>query len=375
MSGSQTSEPGRRERRRRRAPVDGETFAAIDLGTNNCRLLIARPARRGFRVIDSFSRIVRLGEGVSRSGQLSETAMMRTMEALKICAEKMARRGVTRSRCVATDACRRASNHPQFVERVRRDIGLKLEVIGTDEEARLALHGCLPLFSPEQRHALLFDIGGGSTEVSWVALPDRRDRQPGAARPEIIDWHSLPFGVVNLAERYCDGPVSVADYERMTEEIAENLVAFEQRNAIAKRVDAGEVQMLGTSGTVTTLAGVHQELPRYQRQLVDGYHIDFASLERAIDKVAEMSLEERAAHPCIGPERADLMLAGCAILQGICRSWPVGRLRVADRGLREGILLGLMARARAERRHAGNRLCAPCRPLQPGGRQSGGGYQ
>ena len=351
MSGSSATGPARRERRRRRAPLHGQTFAAIDLGTNNCRLLIARPARRGFRVIDSFSRIVRLGEGVSRSGELSEAAILRTMEALKICAEKMARRGVTHARCVATDACRRAANHSHFVERVRRDIGLQLEVIGTDEEARLALHGCLPLFSPEQRHALLFDIGGGSTEVSWVALPEKRNRQ-GGGRPEIVDWHSLPYGVVNLAERYCDGPVSFEDYERMAAEIAQNLVDFEQRNGISGRVEAGEVQMLGTSGTVTTLAGVHQELPRYQRQLVDGYRIDFDSLERAILKVAEMSLEERAAHPCIGPERADLMLAGCAILQGICRSWPVGRLRVADRGLREGILLGLMSQARAERHRA-----------------------
>ena len=365
MSGPEGTGAARRERRGRRASGHGQTFAAIDLGTNNCRLLIARPARRGFRVIDSFSRIVRLGEGVSLSGQLSEAAILRTMEALKVCAEKMARRGVTHARCVATDACRRAANHGQFVERVRRELGLQLEVIPTEEEARLALHGCVPLINPDQRHALLFDIGGGSTEVSWVALPER------GRRPEILDWHSLPFGVVNLAERHSDGPVTLADYERMIQEVAGNLTDFENRNAICARVEAGDVQMLGTSGTVTTLAGVHQELPRYQRQLIDGYRIDFDSLERAIDRVARMSLEERAAHPCIGPERADLMLAGCAILQGICKSWPVGRLRVADRGLREGILLGLMAEARAER----HRHRSPCAALRRGSSAAQGGRQ
>jgi exopolyphosphatase/guanosine-5'-triphosphate,3'-diphosphate pyrophosphatase len=357
VSRAESAGSAREERGGRRSLGFAETFAAIDLGTNNCRLLIARPARRGFRVIDSFSRIVRLGEGVSLSGELSETAMLRTMEALKICAEKMARKGVTFSRCVATDACRRAGNHEQFVERVRRDIGLKLEVIGTDEEARLALTGCLPLFSKEQKRALLFDIGGGSTEISWVALPE----PGGGNKPEIIDWLSLPYGVVNLAERYCEGAVFRDDYEEMAEEIAERLRPFEESNAISARVASGEVQMLGTSGTVTTLAGVHQKLPKYQRQLIDGYRIDFTSLERAIDQVADMTLDERAAHPCIGPERADLVLAGCAILQGICRSWPVGRLRVADRGLREGILLGLMAEARRHRGrpHHRNRPCAP----------------
>ena len=159
--------------------------------------------------------------------------------------------------------------------------------------------------------------------------------------------------MVNLAERYCDGPVNHAHYLSMAEEIASTLVDFERRNNISGKVAEGHVQMLGTSGTVTTLAGVHQELPRYQRQLVDGYRINFENLNRAIQTVAGMSLEERAAHPCIGPERADLMLAGCAILRGICQSWPVGSLRVADRGLREGILLGLMARARAEGRPGG----------------------
>lgn len=332
---------------RRRVPgAMAETFAAIDLGTNNCRLLVARPTRDGFRVVDAFSRIVRLGEGLSRSGTLSDAAMERTLEALKVCAEKIARREVIHSRCVATDACRRAGNHEAFIDRVRVETGIRLEIISCDEEARLAVQGCMPLFEPSRRYALLFDIGGGSTEISWVDVTGT-DGSAARQTPRIITWHSLPFGVVNLAERYCDGAVTRPAHDAMAAEVADALLAFEARDEISRRVLAGEVQMVGTSGTVTTLAGVHKELPRYQRALIDGSFLDFDNLERVIDRIAAMNVGERAAHPCIGPERADLMLAGCAILQGICRTWPVGRLRVADRGLREGILLGLMDDARA----------------------------
>jgi exopolyphosphatase/guanosine-5'-triphosphate,3'-diphosphate pyrophosphatase len=336
----------RRGRSRRRPDSDAaqETFAAIDLGTNNCRLLIARRQREGFRVVDAFSRIVRLGEGLSRSGGLSEAAMQRTLDALMICAEKMARRGVTRSRSVATEACRRAANHGAFLERVRRETGVRLEIISSDEEARLAMLGCQPLFDRERRFALLFDIGGGSTEISWVETNPERPRAP-----QLKAWFSLPYGVVNLAERHCDGAVARSHYEVMTGEVLRSLETFEAREEILELIGKGQVQMLGTSGTVTTLAGVHMRLPRYQRSAVDGCYLDFASLESVIDRIAGMEVEERASHPCIGPDRADLMLAGCAILQGICRTWPVGRLRVADRGLREGILLGLMKEQRASR--------------------------
>ncbi len=356
---------------RPRAPgAVADTFAAIDLGTNNCRLLVARPTRDGFRVVDAFSRIVRLGEGLSRSGTLSEAAMNRTLDALKICAEKIARRDVSFSRCVATEACRRAGNHEAFIDRVRMETGIRLEIISCDEEARLAVQGCKPLFDRNRRYALLFDIGGGSTEISWVDVTGGGE---GTARhaPRILTWHSLPFGVVNLAERYCDGAVNRSDHNAMAAEVTEALVAFEARDEIARRVRDGDVQMVGTSGTVTTLAGVHKELPRYQRALIDGSYMDFNCLESAIDRIAEMNVSERAAHPCIGPERADLMLAGCAILQGICRTWPVGRLRVADRGLREGILLGLMdeartrGRSRRSRRRSGDREGTPVQSKVP----------
>jgi exopolyphosphatase/guanosine-5'-triphosphate,3'-diphosphate pyrophosphatase len=344
----------------RSAPV----YGALDLGTNNCRLLLAVPEGAGdpapaghdgalaaplaappavasgrpmFRVIDAFSRIVRLGEGLGQSGVLSEAAMIRTIGALRVCAGKLRRHRVAAARLVATEACRRAANCEDFLARVRRETGLAIEIITTEDEARLALAGCAPLLEAGRPHALVFDIGGGSTELSWLAVD-------GAATPEPIDITSVPLGVVTLGEHYGGDQVSPAAYEAMVAEVARAIGPFEQRHAIGARVAAGAVQMLGTSGTVTTLAGIHLDLPRYDRAVVDGSYLSFASVAAVTQRLAALDYERRAAHPCIGRERADLVLAGCAILDAICRQWPVGRLRVADRGVREGILCGLMRR-------------------------------
>ncbi len=311
-------------------------FAALDLGTNNCRLLVAREQGHGFRVIDAFSRIVRLGEGLAATGALSEVAMGRTIEALKICAGKVANRGVTRARYVATEACRRASNCNEFVERVRRDTGIAIEIISSDEEARLVVTGCAPLLDPRMPHALVFDIGGGSTEVVWLKLDSR------GGPPKVEGFLSLPHGVVTLSDRYGGRDVSAETYQAMIDEVRHALLPFEARYGIAREVERRSVQMLGSSGTVTTLAGVHLQLPRYNRSRVDGVVLGFAALRRASRQLAEASFEERVAHPCIGLERADLVLSGCAILEAICDLWPVGRLSVADRGIREGILFGLL---------------------------------
>jgi exopolyphosphatase/guanosine-5'-triphosphate,3'-diphosphate pyrophosphatase len=311
------------------------TFAAIDLGTNNCRLLIARPNGRHFRVIDAFSRIVRLGEGLASSGSLSEEAMARTIEALKVCAHKISRRCVTHARGVATEACRRAGNCGEFLRRVRAETGLDIEIISSAEEALLAFNGCAPLLSARKPRALVFDIGGGSTELGWLRL---RSGRP----PQIIDTLSIPVGVVNLTEAYGGSRVAPEVYGAMVEDVAVRLRGFAECNGIDRRVSAGAVQMLGTSGTVTTLAGVHLELPRYSRSVVDGCYLDFAAIRSLSRMLAAMTWEERSANPCIGPERADLVVAGCAILEAICGLWPVGRLRVADRGVREGILAGLI---------------------------------
>jgi exopolyphosphatase/guanosine-5'-triphosphate,3'-diphosphate pyrophosphatase len=311
------------------------TYAAIDLGTNNCRLLIARPSGRTFRVIDAFSRIVRLGEGLGRTGSLAEGAMDRAIDALKVCAQKIERRGVTHARGVATEACRRAVNCGDFLARVRAETGLELEIISSAEEAALAFTGCAPLLSVRRPRALVFDIGGGSTELGWLRL---RSGRP----PEVIDTLSVPLGVVNLTERYGGSRVAPEVYRAMVEEMTLQLRSFAEQHGIDRRVAAGAVQMLGTSGTVTTLAGVHLGLPRYNRSVIDGCYLEFSAIREVSRKLAAMTCEERTANPCIGPERADLVVAGCAILEAICILWPIGRLRVADRGVREGILAGLM---------------------------------
>ncbi len=321
---------------------NGETYAALDLGTNNCRLLVARGFGRGFRVIDAFSRIVRLGEGLAATGVLSEPAMARTIEALRVCAGKVAHRHVTRARYVATEACRRAANCAEFVERVRERTGIEIEIISSAEEARLVVAGCAPLLDRRVSHAVVFDIGGGSTELVWLGVP-RDPRRP----VRVEDSLSLPEGVVTLTDRYGGREVSRATYDAMVVEMGDALRPFERRNRIAPLIALGKVQMLGSSGTVTTLAGIHLALPRYNRARVDGTALGFDEARAVSERLIGLGYEARAAHPCIGSDRADLVLAGCAILEAICRLWPVGRLRVADRGIREGILLGLLG-ARAQ---------------------------
>lgn len=323
-------------------------YAALDLGTNNCRLLVARPSRRGFVVIDAFSRIIRLGEGLAQTGWLSEAAMDRTIDALRICADKMRRRGVTRSRLVATEACRTAANGPEFLERVRRVLDLSLEVLTTEAEARLAVAGCSSLIDRSCDHALVFDIGGGSSELIWIDLAGSRETGAESAgwrdtQQSISAWTSLPVGVVTLSERFGGRHVSPEGYETMIGHVTGMLNQFEERHAISGRFKGANSHLLGTSGTVTTIAGIHLGLKAYDRSRVDGCWLKSVDVRRVSGGLLGLSFEERAAQPCIGPERADLVLAGCAILDAVMRMWPCERLRVADRGLREGILASLMA--------------------------------
>ncbi len=327
------------------------TFAALDLGTNNCRLLIAQPAPGGFAVIDAFSRIVRLGEGLTASHRLSEAAMERAVSALKVCASKIRRRHAESTlRAVATEACRQADNCRYFLDRVEQDVGLTLEIITPAEEARLAVSSCAPLLDTTVPNGLVFDIGGGSTEVTWL---HRRD-----GLPDVIDHVSVPLGVVALSERYGTDNISRGQFRAMVEAFTGALEAFDARNGIRPHVQAGTVQMVGTSGTVTTLAGLNMHLPRYNRAAIDGSWLRFKAARRVTRELMGLNQAQRAAHPCIGRDRADLVLPGCAVLEAICRTWPVGRLRVADRGLREGILFELISRAGAS-------IAAPPPPAQP----------
>lgn len=333
-----------------------QLYAALDLGTNNCRLLVARRAPEGFKVVDAYSRIVRLGEGLAGSGELGEAAMSRAIDALKICADKMKRRGVTRARTIATAACRTAANGPDFIARVKKETGLSLEIVSTEDEARLAVAGCAPLLDSECASALVFDIGGGSTELIWVRL-ERNGR--GKCRPVIGDWISLPCGVVTLAERHGGIDVPSDVYDRMVAEVARRLDPFLGRLR-EERDNHRPFHLLGTSGTVTTIAGVHLGLQRYDRAQVDGIWISPADVHSVTRSLLAMDYAGRAAHPCVGQERADLVLAGCAIFEAIADAWPADRLRVADRGLREGILMSLMdadanRRRRRRRRHKSKR--------------------
>lgn len=338
---------GRRFQTNDRGPV----YGALDLGTNNCRLLLARPSRRGFRVVDAFSRIIRLGEGVSQTGRLSDAAMRRTIEALRVCAAKLGRNGVERARCVATEACRVASNGREFLHRVEQEVGLKLEVLDRETEAALAVSGCASLIDARADHVLVFDIGGGSSELIWLdvsrrgggAAPSRDGAPRIGTKPDITAWTSLPVGVVTLAERFGGHHVTEESFEDMVAFVLSLIRPFEALHGFNAMANGGTVHLLGTSGTVTTVAGIHLGLKRYDRQRVDGCWLDIDEIQSVVYGLLSRTYEQRVAEPCIGHERADLVLAGCAILEAILRTWSAERLRVADRGLREGILATLMS--------------------------------
>ena len=317
--------------RNRKTGRQQSAFAALDLGTNNCRLLVAKPMNDGFRIIDGFSRIVRLGEGVSELGALSDAAVQRTIEALKICAQKMSRQRVSKARCVATQAARSASNGVYFVDRVRAETGIDLEIISSQEEAELTLTGCLPLLDTSYDYTLMFDVGGGSAEFVWARILPIE----GA---KILGWTSLPLGVVTLTELFGKSEFDPLEYENLVSSLIKTLRPFDLEFGISEHIVGDRVQIVGTAGTVTTIAGVNMCLPRYNRSRVDGCWLDYNAVRRVSCMLRNQSYDERAAHPCIGHTRAELVVAGCAVLEAVCNIWPAGRLRVADRGVREGIL-------------------------------------
>jgi exopolyphosphatase / guanosine-5'-triphosphate,3'-diphosphate pyrophosphatase len=345
-SQSRDARPGRRER----APGN---FAALDLGTNNCRLLIAQPTQRGFRIVDAYSRIVRLGEGLSQSGRLSEPAMERAFAALGVCADKVRRREPVRLRAIATQACRMAANGAEFLAEAEARTGISLRVISPREEAQLSVAGCSNLIDREADAALVLDVGGGSTELAWLDLRQRRGDARGA--PPIAAWLSVPIGVVSLAERFPEGGgagqgAADAWFAQMVEAVRAPIAAFAGAEPLRALFDAGRSHLIGTSGAITSLAGLHLGLPRYDRSKVDGLWMTRSECEAVRQRLAQLTTAERARQPCIGPDRADLVLAGAAILEAVQSVWPCERVRVADRGLREGVLMSLMSEQRRHRR-------------------------
>ncbi len=328
-------------RRRRRKP---QYFAAIDLGTNNCRLLVAKKQAGGFRVIDSYSKVVRLGAGLAKTGRLSDESMAAALKAIGDCAKKMKLRNVSRWRCIATQACRAAANGEDFLARVKRETGLAFETISPRVEARLSVMGCLNLMDLNKDVALVIDIGGGSTELSWVDLRKMRDN-PGLklSRPPIAAWVSLPIGVVNLSEMYPEEAMDNAEWVRAMKACVREEITKQNRNKqFTNLFEEGRGHMIGTSGTVTSLTSVLMALPFYQRNKIDGIWVNGAALMETAHRLGRMDLQTRQQEPCIGEDRASMIVAGCAIMEVVYELWPSEKIRVADRGLREGMLMGLM---------------------------------
>jgi exopolyphosphatase / guanosine-5'-triphosphate,3'-diphosphate pyrophosphatase len=336
---AQTSRGDVRSGPRQRPPI----FAALDLGTNNCRLLMAaRNADGSLKVVDGFSRIVRLGEGLAHTGRLSEGAMSRAYQALAACAQRIEAREPVAIGCVATQACRAATNGQTFLNRVEKDLGLKFEVITAEDEARLSVLGCASLLEADAEHAMIVDIGGGSTEISWISPSAVLS---GGLNPPIISWGTCPIGVVTLAED--DAEPETGDkqewYEGLVSRLAETIAEVGAAQHLQPAFGEGRGHLIGTSGTVTSLAGVFLGLERYNRARVDGMWFDVGDCRATIAKLLVQTREQRAANACIGKDRADLVVIGGAILDAVLRVWPVERVRVADRGLREGVLMRLMA--------------------------------
>ena len=313
-----------------------KNFAAIDLGTNSCRLVIASPTPASFRIVETFSKITRLGEGIINDNELSRPAMRRTINALKVCAGVIEEYApIYRSRFVATAACRRAKNCKEFLDLVKKETGLTIETISSKEESRLAVVGCIPLLNRNIKRALVFDIGGGSTEISLA-------RVTNSGKTFIEGFVSLPYGVVTISEAFPSQDMTALAYDTIIERTHKLLKEFDEKYNIREAIKNQEIQIIGTSGTVTVLGAVHLNLPRYNRSAVDGISITQQDIDRAIAKIKRLGDEGRKKHPCIGAQKADLTMAGCAIIEGLCSFWPIEEITVADRGIREGILLDMM---------------------------------
>jgi len=325
------------------ASLPGAIIAAIDLGTTSCRLLVARPEGTSFRVIDSFSRVVRLGEGIQSNNRLQPAAIERTLDALKVCKDKIIKNKVSKIRAVTTEACRRSENSQDLLDRAQKDLGIAIEVITPLEEARLALSGCAAILDPKTPYAVAFDIGGGSTEIIWLKLlPSPGNRRSRIPIVQVIDCASLPFGVVTLSEVYGTRFTDFGIYKDLREKVAGEVHRFSLKNNIQSPIKKGQVQMAGTSGTITTIGALHLKLPKYDRRYIDGLFLKLPDIHQVCESLLAMTHLERSQSACIGPGRADLVLMGTAILEGICDVWKLPHLRVADRGVREGILMDLL---------------------------------
>lgn len=352
MNNASRSRQSRPRRQGKRVPL----YAAIDLGTNNCRLLVARREGETFRVIDSYSQVVRLGEGLASSGRLSDAAMERAFASFVAIRKKLKHHGVAHIRCIATEACRKAENGPGFIKLARDKYGMSFKVIGAREEAKLAAIGCHDLLEPEANLVMVLDIGGGSTEIAFMDLNALEERTlPHLVKSTPIKaWGSFPLGVVTLTESFSHLGEGLA-FKAMLEHALSTFRKWKVGKSYYDLMQANGAYMIGTSGTVTCLAGVHLKLDTYRRDRVDGVWMSREDMFKVIEMLDQGGREGRLALPTVGRDRADLMMSGCAILQAACTLWPTERLRVADRGLREGLLLSMMYGAKRRRGRGGRK--------------------
>lgn len=330
---------------------NSDNYAAIDLGTNSCRLVIATPTKNAFKVVETFSRITRLGEGIIKENKLGNDAVKRTIRALKICSGVVSEYApIYKQRFVATAACRRATNCKEFIAEVKRQTGLALEVISSQEESRLAVVGCMPLLKKHIKRTLVFDIGGGSTEISLARIAN-------SGKTFIEGYISLPYGVVTISEAFPNKDMTSLAYNTIIDRTHKLLEHFEEKYKIMESVANNDIQVIGTSGTVTVLGAVRLNLKKYNRSAVDGIILTINDIKNAINKINRMGDDGRKVHPCIGPQKADLTIAGCAIIEAICSFWPISEISVADRGIREGLLLDMMHSNKPKNSYKKNFYC------------------
>lgn len=298
--------------------------ATIDLGSNTVRLLVADVEGPGrWRVVAEHQTVTRLGEGLAATGALGEVPMARTLAVVRDYVARGAALGATETRIVATSAVREAANGSVFAAAVERATGWRVRVVSGEDEARLTLlgvrHGVGPLAGP----VVVFDIGGGSTEY---ILADGEQVRATA---------SLRLGVVPLAERYpFPERVDRSRYAALLREVMRQLA----RELPAEILSARPAHLVGTAGTVTTLAALDLGLPRYDAGRVQGHRLSRAAIERLGARLGSLTVGERAALPCLEPGRADLIVPGVAIVMATLDCLGVDGLTVSDSGLREGIL-------------------------------------
>jgi exopolyphosphatase/guanosine-5'-triphosphate,3'-diphosphate pyrophosphatase len=308
-------------------------LATIDLGTNSVRLLVADTAADSWRVVEEAQRVTRLGEGQAATGALGLVPMARTAATVADYVRRAEALGATRVRVTGTSAVREAANRAEFVARIESVTGLALEVLSGEDEARLTLLGVRSGLPDLGGRFVLFDIGGGSTEFV-VADGDGLERAL-----------SLRLGVVGLAERHLDGGRLVpARWAALRAEVA---AALEPAVPGALGL-VNAARLVGTAGTVTTLAALDLGLAAYDAGRVQGHVLRRGAIERLLARLGGLTLAARAALPCLEPGRADVLIPGIAICLAAMERLGFDALTVSDRSLREGILCEILgARGRA----------------------------